>query len=495
MEVRIDVEQRRAERAALFVSLPAAFVTAFMVSALNIALPAISADLGLRAIELTWVVTAYTLAAAAFLLPFGRLADIFGSKRILAGGLVAYSVASLLCAAAPSGPFLIAMRALQGVGAAMTFATNVAILTSVFAPERRGAALGANVASTYLALSLGPVLGGLITESLGWRGTFVLSVPVGLAALLILLWKLRGQGAEARGERFDAVGSALFAASLAVMMYGVTFLPRAGGIVLVGSGLLGLAAFVAWELRTPSPALNMALFLGNRVFAFSNAAALINYSATTTVGFFLSLYLQYLRGLTPREAGLVLVVQPAFQALLSPLMGRMSDRVEPRILASAGMGLTVVGLSLLGFVDRQTPFAFIFASLALLGLGFALFSSPNTNAVMGSVDRRQYGVASATLGTMRLVGNMLSMGVATVILTLMMGNVRITPERHDAFLACLRTGFPLFAGLCLVGVLASLARGKTQSGGSDKWLTGPACGKRSRSVSTPLDRTPTRTPT
>ncbi len=465
MKARTDAEQKKAERAALLVSLPAAFLTAFMVSAMNIALPAISADLGLRAVELTWVVTAYTLAAAALLLPFGRLADLFGSKRILAGGLVVYSVAGLLCAVAPSGAFLIAMRALQGAGAAMTFATNVAILTSVFAPERRGAALGANVASTYLALSLGPVLGGLITESLGWRGTFVLCAPVGLAALLILLWKLRGEWAEARGERFDAAGSALFAAALAVMMYGVSFLPRARGIVLVSGGLLGLAAFVAWELRTPHPVLNMALVLRNRAFAFSNAAALINYSATTTVGFFLSLYLQYLRGLPPRAAGLVLVVQPAVQAFFSPFMGRLSDRVEPRILASAGMGLTVVGLGLLGFVDHETPFGFIFTSLALLGLGFALFSSPNTNAVMSSVDRRQYGVASATLGTMRLIGNMLSMGVATVLLTLMMGNVQITPERYDGFLACLRTGFPLFAGLCLVGIGASLSRGTTNPGG------------------------------
>jgi MFS family permease len=319
------------------------------------------------------------------------------------------------------------------------------------------------VASTYLALSLGPVLGGLITESLGWRGTFVLCAPVGLAALLVLLWKLPGDGARVRGERFDAVGSALFAAALAVMMYGVSLLPRTEAIVLVCVGALGLAAFVAWEIRAPYPALNMALFLSNRTFAFSNAAALINYSATTTVGFFLSLYLQYLRGLSPRQAGTLLVVQPAFQALFSPFMGRLSDRVEPRILASAGMGLTVVGLALLGFVARETPFGFIVASLALLGLGFALFSSPNTNAVMSSVDRRHYGVASATLATMRLAGNMLSLGAAMVLLRLLMGNVQITPERHDAFLLCLRTGFPLFAGLCLVGVLTSLARGTTNT--------------------------------
>jgi EmrB/QacA subfamily drug resistance transporter len=424
----------------------------------------VSADLGLRAVDLSWIVTSYTLAAAAFLLPFGRLADLLGSKRILAAGLVVYSAASLLCGLARGGAFLIGMRVLQGVGAAMTFATNVAILTSVFAPERRGAALGANVAATYLALSLGPVLGGLITESLGWRSTFLLTVPVGIASVLALLLYLRGEWADARGEPFDAVGSALFAVSLAVMMYGATFLPRSRGIALVAAGVLGLAGFVAWELRVPYPALNMKLFLGNRVFALSNLAALINYSATTTVGFLLSLYLQTVRGLTPRQAGFVLVIQPAVQAFFSPFTGRLSDKVQPRVLASAGMGLTVIGLSLLGFVARETPFGYIGLSLALLGLGFALFSSPNTNAVMSSVDRRQYGVASATFGTMRLVGNMLSMAVTVILLTVLMGNVQITPERHDAFLLVLRTGFPLFAGLCLVGVWASLARGKTKQG-------------------------------
>lgn len=459
-------DRSKAERVALLVSLPAAFVTAFMVSALNVALPAISADLGLRAVDLTWVVSAYTLAAAALLLPFGRLADIFGSRRILAIGLALYSVASLLCALAPSGGLLIGLRALQGIAAAMTFATNVAILTFVFAPERRGAALGANVAATYLALSLGPVLGGLITESLGWRGTFALCVPVGLAALLALLWKLRGEWADARGEPFDAVGSAVFAAALAVMMYGASSLPGTGGIVLVAAGLLGIAAFVAWELRASYPVLAMALFLRNRVFALSNLAALINYSATTTVGFLLSLYLQYVRGLTPRQAGLLLVVQPAFQAFFSPFTGRLSDRIQPRILASAGMSLTVVGLALLSFVAPETPFAYVAASLALLGIGFALFSSPNTNAVMSSVDRRQYGVASATFGTARLVGNMLSMAIAVILLQLLMGNVEITPERHEAFLLCLRVGFPLFAGLCLLGVWASLARGTVKSVGA-----------------------------
>jgi EmrB/QacA subfamily drug resistance transporter len=467
MEVGMDAAkaeagQRAAERVALLVALPSSFLTPFMGSSANIALPSIGADLGLPAVELSWVSTAYLLAAAAFLLPFGRIADIVGRKRVLASGLIVYCVSSLLCALAPTGTLLIAARVLQGIGGSMMFATNVAILTSVFAPERRGAALGTSVAATYLGMSLGPVLGGLITEALGWRAVFALSIPVGLAGLLVLAWKLRGEWADARGESFDLTGSLLFMASLGVMMYGVSSLPSAAGIAMIAAGFVGIAAFVLWELRARYPALNMALFRRNRTFAFSNLAALISYSATATVSFFLSLYLQSVRGLTPDTAGFVLVAQPVFQAIFSPIMGRLSDRVEPRILASLGMGLTVIALGLLGFVGGATPLPYIIASLSLLGLGFALFSSPNTNAVMGSVDRRQYGIASATLGTMRLVGNMLSMGVAVMLLALLMGNVPIVPEHFEAFLSCVRTAFPLFAGLCLVGVFASLARGKRQ---------------------------------
>jgi EmrB/QacA subfamily drug resistance transporter len=451
-----------AERIAMLVALPAAFLIPFMGSSSNIALPAISHSLGMGAVALSWVSTAYLLAAAVFLVPFGRLADIVGRKRILTIGLVVFSVASLLCAIAPTGAFLIAMRAAHGFGAAMTFATNVAILTSVVAPERRGRALGANVAATYVGLSIGPVLGGLITEALGWRWVFAVCVPVGLAAVILLMTRLRGEWAEARGESFDLTGSVVLVVSLSLLMYGVSRLPEGLGIGLTVTGAAGVAAFVAWELHVPLPALNMALIMHNRTFALSNVAALINYAATATVGFFLSLYLQYIRGLSARSAGLLLIAQPVVQALFSPLTGRLSDRVEPRVLASTGMGLTVVGLALLSFVAPGTPLAYVTGSLGVLGLGFALFSSPNTNAIMTAVERKHYGIASAMMGTMRLVGNSLSMAAAVTLLSLLVGNVAITPDRYDALLRCVRIVFPLSAAVCVVGVWASLARGKRQ---------------------------------
>jgi MFS family permease len=223
-----------------------------------------------------------------------------------------------------------------------------------------------------------------------------------------------------------------------------------------------MIAFVRWETKVEYPVLNISLFGNNRVFAFSNLAALINYSATSAISFLLSLYLQYTKGLTPQDAGLILVSQPVVMAIFSPLAGRLSDKIEPRIVASAGMTLTVVGLLLFTFLNSTTDLAFIIFSLVLLGFGFALFSSPNTNAVMSSVEKRFYGVASATLGTMRLTGQMLSMGIAMLVFALYLGRAQITPEKYPAFLTSTKTAFIIFAVLCFGGIFASLSRGKVR---------------------------------
>jgi MFS family permease len=208
------------------------------------------------------------------------------------------------------------------------------------------------------------------------------------------------------------------------------------------------------------PVLNIRLLTTNRAFAFSNLAALINYSATSAVTFLLSLYLQYIKALTPQQAGFVLIAQPVVQAILSPLSGRMSDRLEPRIVATAGMALTATGLVLMVPVGSQTPLWAIVGRLLLLGLGFALFSSPNMNAIMGSVSKRFYGVASGTLGTMRLVGQMLSQGVVMLLFAVIIGRVEITPQSYSLFLTSMRTAFGVFSILCVAGIFASLVRGK-----------------------------------
>jgi len=231
---------------------------------------------------------------------------------------------------------------------------------------------------------------------------------------------------------------------------------------LIVGGAIGLSAFTRWEMRTKSPVLDISLFKNSKAFTFSNLAALINYSATFAVTFLISLYLQYVKRFTPESAGLILVAMPAMQAIFSPLAGRLSDRIEPRLIASAGMALTTIGLIVFIFLNEETPLGLIVANLLLMGFGFALFSSPNTNAVMSSAPKTAYGVASATLATMRQVGMTFSMGVAMLMFALYMGRVQITPEYYPLFQESMKTSFIIFAILCFGGIFASLARGKVR---------------------------------
>jgi len=444
----------------LTVSTVAAFLAPFLSSSVNVALPSIGREFGMTAVFLAWVATSYILAAAIFLVPFGKIADIKGRKKIFGWGSLVYALASFLSVVSFSSPMLIISRVLQGMGSAMIFSTGVAMLTSAYPLNERGKVLGINVSSTYLGLSLGPVLGGILTQHLEWRSIFWINGILGLALFVLVAVKLKGEWAEARGETFDAAGSLVLGLALVAVMLGLARLPKASGGALVLAGIVGLAGFVRLEIKVTDPVLNLRLFRGNTVFVFSNLAALINYCATTAVGFLLSLYLQYVKGLSPQKAGLVLIAQPVVMAVFSPLAGRLSDRIEPRLIASAGMGISAVGLLLLSFVGQTSTPAFLGACLVVLGLGFALFSSPNTNAIMSSVEKKHYGVASAMVGTMRLTGQMVSLGLATLVLSLYLGRAKIELANFPQFLAALKTAFLFFAGLCLGGVFASLGRGK-----------------------------------
>ena len=442
---------------ALLVATLANFLTPFMSSAVNIALPAIGAEFAADAILLSWIPTSFLLAAAMFAVPFGRISDIYGMKRIFSYGIVLFTIASLLSAVASSALFLILFRVLQGIGSAMIFVTGLAIVTSVYPSRERGMAIGINIATVYVALSLGPVVGGVMTQHLGWRSLFYAMIPPGIAILALTCWKVKNEWAECRGERFDWKGSILFSVVLIMILYGFSILPGLTGIVLVLLGIVGFSGFLMFELRVDSPVLNVRLFK-NTTFALSSLAALINYSATFAVVFLLSLYLQYIKGLDPQSAGLILVAQPVVMAIFTPIAGRLSDRFEPRKLASLGMALSTLGLFIFSSITAETGTAVVSAGLVVLGLGFGLFASPNTSAIMGSVERRSYGVASAMVSTMRLLGQMFSMGLALMVFALFIGNVQITPVQYPALLTSIRTVFMICTVLCFAGIFASLAR-------------------------------------
>ena len=444
------------------ISILAGFLTPFDGSAVNIALPTIGNAFHMDAISLSWVATAYLLASALFLVPFGKLADIYGRKKIFLWGICIFGAASFIMTLVATEQQMIAVRVIQGVGAAMIFGTAIAILTAVFPPGERGKALGIYITSVYLGLSLGPFFGGVLTDVFGWRSIFYINVPIAIAAAILIVWKLKGEWAECVGDRFDITGSVIYSIALVALMYGFSVLPDATGIALVVSGILLLAFFVWFEQRQDCPVLNMQLFFKSRIFAFSSIAALINYGATYAVSFLISLDLQYTKGYSAVYAGLVLIAAPVVQTIVSPFAGRLSDRYDSQVLSSIGMGFTALGLFLFIFLNGTTPLWYIIAVLVILGLGFGLFSSPNTNAIMSAVEKRYYGVASGINGTVRLLGQMFSMGIAMMIFALVIGQVEITPQYYPQFTQSLHWAFILFTVMCLAGIYFSLARGKNE---------------------------------
>jgi EmrB/QacA subfamily drug resistance transporter len=450
------------KRIVLLIAILAGFLTPFDASAVNIALPTIGSVFRMDAISLSWVATAYLLASAVFLVPFGKIADIWGRKKVFLWGICVFGAASFVMTLVATEHQMITVRIIQGIGAAMIYGTAIAILTAVFPPGERGRALGIYITSVYLGLSLGPFLGGVLTDQFGWRSIFYINVPIAIAAAILIVWKLRGEWAECQGEKFDLAGSLIYSAALVSVMYGFSVLPNISGEVLLVVGVLLIGFFVWFEHRLENPVLNMQLFFRSRIFAFSNIAALINYSATYAVAFLLSLDLQYTKGFSAEYAGFILIAAPFFQMIVSPFAGRLSDKYDSLILSSLGMGLTAFGLFLFVFLDQTTPLWYIIVVLIILGIGFGLFSSPNINAIMSAVDKKYYGVASGINSTMRLLGQMLSMGIAMMLFSIVIGQVEITPAYYPQFTQSLHWAFILFTVMCVAGIFASLARGKRE---------------------------------
>lgn len=453
--------QSKEQRTTLYVATMTAFVAPFMISSVNVALPDIGETFDVNAVLLGWVNTLYLLSTAVFLLPVGKFADMHGRRKVFMVGVAVFSLGALAAVAANGIVFFLVTRILQGMGAAMFLTTGMAILTAAYPPAKRGRAIGILVTAVYVGLATGPFVGGMLTGYWGWRSIFIVIAILGLGALGGIVRFLPGKWRSGE-ENFDTLGSLVYGIAISLWVYGGSQIPNRIGWWLFGLGSLGLVLFFYLQRGQRSPVFDVSLFEKNRVFLFSSLAALIHYAATFAVTFQLSLYLQYIKGLSPKEAGTVLMVQPIMMALFSARAGSLSDRVEVRLLASLGMALTVCGLIAFIFVDRETPIWGVVAILAMLGFGFALFSSPNMSAIMGAVEPHQYGLASGSVATMRLLGQVGSMTIATTFLAFFVGSERISVANADQFLESMKNCFGFFSALGLAGIVFSLMRNRKQ---------------------------------
>jgi EmrB/QacA subfamily drug resistance transporter len=439
------------------------FMGTFLISSVNIALPAIEKSFGLDAVSLSWVVTSFLLATAMFLLPIGRWGDLTGIRRFFKLGVIIFTLSSLVCGIAGSGFWFILFRYIQGVGAALTNTTGPAILVSAFLPQYRGRVLGISVSAVYLGLAFGPFVGGLLTQYTGWRSIFYMASVLGvLTSVITFLFLGKDESLPVEGRKIDLKGTLFYMIGLVALVYGASHIPALTGWLMMGGGVMALVVFWLLENKSALPVIDTKLFTHNRLFAYSNLAALINYSATSAIVFFLSLYLQKVQGLSPRNAGAILVAQPIMMAFFSPVAGRLSDRLQPRYFTTIGMTMCTLGLASLAFLSASTSIWIIVLILTWVGLGFALFSSPNMSTIMSSVNKSQYGLASGSAASMRVIGQIISMTITTLFFAGMFNNQAIELVPNSLFLSAMRWGFFCFSLLSIAGIYFSYNRGKIE---------------------------------
>ena len=451
------------QRIILLMILLNAFAVPLMLSSANVALPTIASSLSLTAVAMTWVPMAFLMASTMFVLIFGRLADSVGRKRIFLLGTVAVIITSIIAAASVNTAMLLTARFLQGVSAATLHATQMAIISSEFPAAQRGKYIGLVTASIYVGLSAGPLLGGLVIDHVGWRASFLMHVPLAIGVLVMGVFFVRDEWRSEVYVPFDMRGAVSWVISIGLFCVGVSRLPGPDSYLLLISSAVSFTLFLRHVRHTEHPLWDVNLFFQNRTFTLSSASSLMMYSATYANVVLLSLYLQSIKGMSASSAGMIMMIQPVVMAIFSPVMGRLSDRLEPRWLASAGMAITACGLFVLATLHPDSSISRVVIALLLTGGGFALFSSPNVNAIMGSVQPKHYGSASGAVATTRLLGQLNSMVLVTLVISLIMGSTVINNDSIPQLARAIDLCF-LIAGLvCLPGIAFSLARGRVHS--------------------------------
>lgn len=451
------------QRSAIFVGVSTSFVTTFAGSALNLAIPDMGSYFNMGAAGVGWIVTLYTLVVAAFSTPFGKLADTTGRRRVLIIGVAGFGIVSVITIFAPNAAFLLALRVLQGITASMIFATNMPIAISAFPGKERGKAIGLVTSGTYVGLALGPVLGGFLNNWLSWKAIFIFGTCVSVFAFFFALKGVPKDIVEKTEQKQDLAGNIIYVFMIASFIYGLTSFNsiRFGWTFIVAAIVLGFA-FAKRELACDNPMIDVQIFAHNLSYTLSNLTALFNYSATFALSYLVSIYLQVVMGFSSQTAGFILITQPFFMAILSPRMGKLSDKVAPYKLASFGMGLCALSLLFFVFIKETTSIVWVVLALAVAGVGIAFFSSPNTNVIMGSVPPAKFGVANSILATMRTTGQSSGMAIITLVVSGSIGNVSLYQVSPDQLIGTIHTAFIIFTCLCAAGIFMSLQRKNIQ---------------------------------
>lgn len=433
----------------------ASFITAYTSNVSVIALPQIANYFNLSIILQNWVVNIFLLTIAVLSIPFGKLCSKWGLKKSFLISEAMFAVGAIGTILSINAAILFFFRVFQATASSAIFVTAVAMLVKAIPEEHRGKALGINIGAVYIGLSLSPFLGGSLTYNLGWQSIFLITIPIVLLIIAIILVKVPNEWKEGENDPIDYKGSIFYTIGIICFMYGFTILNELNGLFITIMGIIFLLCFALYELKVEYPIFDVKLFK-NHKFLSSNIASLISYVAIYGVTTILNYHFQYICGYTSQMTGIILVATPLTQSIITPQSGKLSDKVNPQKLAAFGMGLVTLALFILTFLNKNTPLWIVIIAMLLQGAGFGIFSSPNTNTIMSSVPIESTGMASASVSTMRVIGQTMAMGLLTVIFAFVIGDVVISPKVYSGLglschyalvIACILAGISVLISL------------------------------------------------
>ncbi|HUI69871.1 MAG TPA: MFS transporter [Spirochaetia bacterium] len=455
---------------ALTVTTVGSLMSSLDTTIVVIGLPTILTDLHASIVHGIWVITGYQLMLTVLLVLLGRLGDMYGRVRLYNLGFVIFTIGSLLAALSRDGTQLVVFRFIQGSGAALLSANSAAIITDAFPLEELGTALGTNMMAFNVGAVLGYTLGGAMITFLGWRSIFFINVPIGIFGTVWAYKRLKEVSVRASGQRFDYLGSVIYCAGLSVILLALTIGDPTSWrnllILIAGIALFAVVVFV--ERRQRFPTLDLRLFR-IRVFAAGNLASFLNSVAFSCGPFLRSLYLQIILGYTAFQAGVALIPMEAMVFILSPISGRLSDRIGGRILSSIGLAMNAMALFWFSTLNQHSSYASVLVSLVLFGMGRALFISPNTSSVMSSVPAEKRGVANGMRMTLNMTGGVLSVPLSLLLMTFVMPYARLSEivgsnqlaagGEFLTFLHAINNACLILGAIIVVAIIPSLLRG------------------------------------
>ena len=446
----------------LFICTVLSFFTVFAVNAVTIVIPSIATEFHMSNIVQNWVTIIFLLVVAVLSVPAGQISAKYGLKKVTIISVVLFIIISIANVLVTSQEQFLACRLILGIALSFINVTSMAMIVNAFPPEERGKALGINITGVYVGLSLSPVIGGILNYNLGWRSVVLFGVPFLFVILALLLTRIDDEWSSFENLPLDLKGSFAYGIGMVLFMYGFTILNTQLGVILTVLGVMILLIFAWIELKQKYPVFDIRFFK-NHKFLSANFASLCAYLATYAVTTILNYHLQYIKGFDSQTAGMILLVAPLCQVILAPLAGRLSDRFVPQILAAIGMALGTLSLFLFSFLDSATSIEFLFVAMILYGIGFGLFSPPNTNVIMGSVPPKDTSVASAAVATMRTVGQAMSMGILTLVFAFVMGDVPIIQQYYPLLIQSCQITCIICVVLCIASVFASFVGIKSDS--------------------------------